>query len=113
MLRALLLTAPSALLVDAALLASVLIGGSGVDSTPRPIKQWLHTSWAVKDGAPAQISALAQTTDGYLWLGTPTGLVRFDGVRFVPVVPADSSVRGRSASGLLATRDGALWVVWG
>src|SRR5258706_6572971 len=46
------------------------------------IDQFHHTSWTVKDGAPGQVTALAQTTDGYLWLGTQTGLFRFDGVRF-------------------------------
>ena len=28
--------------------------------------------------------AIAQTQDGYIWIGTQAGLVRFDGVRFVP-----------------------------
>ncbi|HUP03775.1 MAG TPA: two-component regulator propeller domain-containing protein, partial [Bryobacteraceae bacterium] len=48
-----------------------------------PVSQYLHTSWTQEEGAalPA-IQALAQTSDGYLWLGTATGLIRFDGVRF-------------------------------
>src|SRR5215469_3371249 len=41
-----------------------------------------HTAWTFKDGAPAEIHALAQTTDGFLWLGAATGLFRFDGIRF-------------------------------
>ncbi len=36
----------------------------------RTIKQFDHTSWTVRQGAPSGIVALAQTTDGYLWLGT-------------------------------------------
>ena len=71
-----------------AYVASLLIGVSAADSTPvRPISQWVHTKWTAKDGAPNEIRALAQTSDGYLWLGTVSSLVRFDGVRFVPFAP--------------------------
>jgi ligand-binding sensor domain-containing protein len=39
--------------------------------------------WRIQDGhLPAPPDAIAQTADGYLWVGTPAGLVRFDGVRF-------------------------------
>src|ERR1017187_10022090 len=46
--------------------------------------QYLHTSWTQEEGTslPA-VQALAQTSDGYLWLGTGKGLIRFDGLRFV------------------------------
>jgi hypothetical protein len=37
-----------------------------------------HDTWTFKDGAPADVTCLAQTNDGFLWLGTPEGLVRFD-----------------------------------
>jgi hypothetical protein len=43
-----------------------------------------HDVWTFKEGAPETISALAQTADGYLWVGTATGLFRFDGTRFEP-----------------------------
>nr|WP_314539012.1 triple tyrosine motif-containing protein [uncultured Massilia sp.] len=43
---------------------------------------YLHTRWTRDDGAPLQILGMAQTTDGWLWLGTYDGLYRFDGVRF-------------------------------
>ena len=43
------------------------------------------TTWTEKEGLPAgRIRAIAQGFEGYLWLGLETGLVRFDGVRFVP-----------------------------
>ena len=39
--------------------------------------------WTVLDGLPSNtINALTQTSDGYLWLGTNEGLVRFDGYQF-------------------------------
>ena len=48
----------------------------------RAIKEFHHSRWTTKDGAPAQIYAMAQTVDGWLWLGTSTGLYRFDGIEF-------------------------------
>ena len=53
----------------------------GVDPD-RTIAQFYHTAWTIEDGAPSGIFTLAQTKDGYLWLGTFSGLFRFDGVRF-------------------------------
>jgi ligand-binding sensor domain-containing protein len=48
------------------------------------ISQYAHTSWTVRDGFAAGTAfAMAQTPDGYLWLGTEFGLVGFDGVRRV------------------------------
>ncbi len=41
-----------------------------------------HTAWTAENGAPTVIQALAQTSDGYLWIGSTTGLFRFDGARF-------------------------------
>lgn len=73
-----------------------------------PITQWQHTIFAAKDGAPAEIKAMAQDRDGFLWFGGSTGLFRFDGVSF------DDSLTGRlpqqSIMSLLAARDGSLWV---
>jgi len=48
--------------------------------------QYSQKAWTSEDGLPQNsVHALAQTSDGYLWIGTDQGLVRFDGVRFVPV----------------------------
>jgi PAS domain S-box-containing protein len=76
------------------------------------ISQYAHTSWKIRDGfARGSITAIAQTTDGYLWLGTEFGLYRFDGVRAVHwQAPAGSQLPGNYIFGLLATRDGALWI---
>jgi len=41
-----------------------------------------HASWSEKDGVPGDIQTMAQSRDGWLWLGTSDGLYRFDGVRF-------------------------------
>lgn len=62
------------------LFGCVLLGtprsGTGAES-------WLMDAWRAEDGLPDNvIDAIAQTSDGYLWLGTQAGLVRFDGIRF-------------------------------
>jgi ligand-binding sensor domain-containing protein len=52
-----------------------------------------------------------QTADGYLWIGTETGLVRFDGVRFVNwTPPTGNALPGISITALLGARDGSLWI---
>jgi signal transduction histidine kinase/ligand-binding sensor domain-containing protein len=58
-------------------------------------------------GAP---NAIAQTTDGYLWIGTQNGLIRFDGVRFVPWVPQKGRLLSSGIFALLAGTDGSLWI---
>lgn len=76
------------------------------------ITQYAHDTWQQRDGLPSTvIQAIAQTPDGYLWLGTPTGLVRFDGVHFVPVptVPDDPN-RKEYIVCLVVAPDGALWI---
>src|SRR5215469_17348906 len=76
------------------------------------ISQYAHTAWKVRDGfTRGAITSLAQTPDGYLWLGTELGLVRFDGVRAVPwLPPAGESLPSDIILGLLAARDGRLWI---
>ena len=47
------------------------------------LKTFIHESWTNEDGLQQNsISSIAQTPDGYLWIGTQDGLVRFDGVAF-------------------------------
>ena len=53
------------------------------------INQYAHTAWKVREGfSKGVISSIAQTPDGYLWLGTEFGLLRFDGVRSVAMAAA-------------------------
>src|SRR5215469_15034769 len=52
------------------------------------VNQYSHTAWKIREGfSKGQISSIAQTPDGYLWLGTEFGLLRFDGVKPVPWQP--------------------------
>jgi ligand-binding sensor domain-containing protein/signal transduction histidine kinase len=58
------------------------VPGSALDPT-RVVSQYLHDSWGPERGLPGEsITAIAQTSDGYLWIGTDRGLVRFDGLNF-------------------------------
>jgi signal transduction histidine kinase/ligand-binding sensor domain-containing protein len=77
----------------------------------RTIAQFAHTAWTAKDGAPNAVHALAQTTDGYLWIGGPTGLYRFDGIRFEHYQPqSGQELRSEDIRTLMATSDGGLWI---
>ena len=67
-------------------------------------------SWQRETGMPhGAIRALAQTRDGYLWLGADDGLARFDGVRFVHFDLANLT-RGHAVRELLGDSQGALWI---
>jgi signal transduction histidine kinase/ligand-binding sensor domain-containing protein len=82
----------------------------GIDRN-RSLDQIYHSSWTYVEGAPGQIHALAQTTDGYLWLGAATGLYRFDGIRFQSYKPrTGQDFPQRNVVSLLSTPDGGLWV---
>ncbi len=71
----------------------------------------IHESWTFKEGAPEAAEALAQTTDGYLWVGTQSGLFRFDGVRFEPFrSPLGDQLLSNNVSALFAPATGGLWV---
>ena len=71
----------------------------------------VHESWTFKDGAPEGVQALAQTADGYLWLGTQFGLFRFDGQHFEAFRSAfGDQLMSTSVSALFADPTGGLWV---
>lgn len=76
------------------------------------LTQYGHTAWRVRDGFFAgPPGVIAQTKDGFLWIGTDTGLIRFDGVKLEPWrPPAGSSLPDDRIVGLLGTRDGSLWI---
>jgi signal transduction histidine kinase/ligand-binding sensor domain-containing protein len=76
------------------------------------INQYAHNAWTVREGFfKGSIYAIAQTPDGYLWIGTEFGLDRFDGVRSIAWQPpkGEHLPAGRIRS-LLAGRDGRLWI---
>src|SRR5262245_612209 len=76
------------------------------------ISQYAHAAWRIQDGFfKGSPFAIAQTSDGYLWVGTTSELLRFDGVRFVPWrSPNGAQLLNSQIAGLLAGRDGSLWI---
>ena len=76
------------------------------------VSQYAHTAWRLQDGvfggAP---TAITQSSDGYLWVGTLTGLLRFDGARFAPFVPPEAGPPfNPHIDTLLGAKDGSLWI---
>ena len=76
----------------------------------RDLTQYVHTAWSANNGLKGSVRAIVQTPDGYLWLGTEFGLVRFDGVRFVPAGTLDQPLSSMNILSLLAGRDGTIWI---
>src|SRR5262245_13295631 len=76
------------------------------------VSQYVHTSWKAREGLTSgTIRSFAQTQDGYLWLGTDRGLVRFDGVRAVAwQPPAGQRLPSNGINDLLVADDGTLWI---
>jgi signal transduction histidine kinase/streptogramin lyase len=77
----------------------------------RAPSQYVVTRWGARDLSSNSIHALLQTRDGYLWLGTTTGLVRFDGARFAVFNSRNTaSFADGGASSLAEAADGSLYV---
>ncbi len=79
--------------------------GDGLDGYTRHV-------WQAPDGLPEQtVQAFAQTPDGYLWIGTTGGLLRFDGARFTLFDRQNTpQLHENSIFCLMTARDGALWI---
>jgi diguanylate cyclase (GGDEF)-like protein len=78
----------------------------------RAITQYVHDTWQAPRSLPQNsVSAIVQTRDGYLWLGTVAGLVRFDGVRSVVFDKANTpALANHRVTSLMEDRDGRLWI---
>src|SRR5260370_37011334 len=77
----------------------------------RHLSQYGHTAWQIQDGAITSTGIFPQTVECYIWMGTRSVLLRFDGVRFVPwLPPKGSSLSSARFSSLLGARDGSLWI---
>jgi len=94
--------------VAAGLLAALLVATptSALDPA-RSMAQFHHTRWSLLDGFPTMALGFAQTPDGFLWLTSPDGLYRFDGVRAERYGGTELAGPGR---GIVSTASGDLWV---
>jgi signal transduction histidine kinase/ligand-binding sensor domain-containing protein len=79
---------------------------------PQPQEEapFVFRTWKTEDGLPNNsVTAIAQTPDGFLWLGTYNGLARFDGVNFHALGLRDG-LHSLQISALLLDHHGALWI---
>jgi signal transduction histidine kinase len=94
--------------VAIALLASMPAWGLDPDVN---LNNYHRQTWGGKDGAPANISSIAQSDDGWMWVGTDYGLYRFDGLRFERYQsPSGRQLRGVRITTMAAGPNGDLWV---
>lgn len=74
----------------------------------RPLISFVHQSWQTQQGLPQNsVLSLAQSKDGYLWIGTEEGLARFDGSHFAVIA---TGLQNKTITALLAGANGDLWI---
>jgi ligand-binding sensor domain-containing protein/signal transduction histidine kinase len=90
---------------------SLLSEARGLDPN-RLVSQYGREQWSIGSQlGGGSVNALAQTSDGYLWIGTDKGLIRFDGFDFRSISLASSPAASEvSILGILEDADGNLWV---
>jgi signal transduction histidine kinase/ligand-binding sensor domain-containing protein len=88
------------------------VAAFGIDPN-RMVSQYIHDSWGIEKGFPGgTVTSIAQTPDGYLWIGTDKGLIRFDGVNFRKFEEArPASVTIGPVRTLLTDQQGYLWIL--
>ena len=96
-------------------LAAVLVVWSRCALALNPaleVNQYAHTAWLIRDGfVKGVIRAISQAPDGYLWLATEFGVVRFDGITAVSwQPPGDQRLPSSDIWSVVAARDGSLWI---
>jgi ligand-binding sensor domain-containing protein/signal transduction histidine kinase len=98
------------LLVACALASTSATPAYGLDPA-RALSQFVREEWGVERGfVGGVVHAIAETPDGYLWLGTDQGLVRFDGATFTLVSESDVSASGAAVMDLAVDGNGELWI---
>ncbi|MBI2840610.1 MAG: ATP-binding protein [Acidobacteria bacterium] len=95
-------------------LAGLLTWTTGLQALDpqRSITQYVHDMWEKEDGLPMNsVGPVVQTRDGYIWVGTQEGIVRFDGVGFTQFRKGNTTaIRNNHVTALLSGSDGGLWI---
>lgn len=94
------------------LLLGTVCASPGAGNGALPATPYFFQTWSTDEGLPqSSVSAIVQTREGYLWLGTYGGLVRFDGVRFVVFESGNTpELVSSRVTALAADEGGRLWI---
>jgi ligand-binding sensor domain-containing protein/signal transduction histidine kinase len=90
----------------------LVLTATGLALNPgRPMSQYVHNIWQTDDGLPQNyVVAIVQTHDGYIWLATQEGLVRFDGIKFTVYDKRNThEIKDNNIQALYEDRRGTLW----
>jgi ligand-binding sensor domain-containing protein/AraC-like DNA-binding protein len=102
-------------LLTSALLFILFWGQLWALDPDRPVDRYLVDSWQIADGIPSdEIRSIVQTPDGYLWIATSRGLVRFDGLKFsiIGFIQKEGAAPLKTIipDTLLVDKEGTLWI---
>ncbi len=94
---------------------ALLSGGSSVALPAQQLREYHHTSWGERDGLPRSgLGDLIETADGYLWIGSAAGVLRFDGIRFTHFDAVTAPALASAVPGItepsLQDHTGTLWL---
>lgn len=95
----------------ASLLLALLVAKTAFAAqSPKTIEQFQHARWTPREGGPWGVNEITQSPDGFIWLASPEGLIRFDGVKFEAFTPPGfDPATAPSVVSVLATRTGEIW----
>ena len=92
----------------------LVVGHSALADTtslPKKLSQLIVENWKQTEGLPSNsVRQITQTPDGYLWMTTPLGLVRFDGDEFFTFDAGNSSLKGENLGSVMTDHQGCLWI---
>src|SRR6266481_6785854 len=98
-------------LIAAVIVAYFVTSANGL-SSHKAMSEYIRDQWSAEQGFPGgPVYAIAQTPDGYLWIGTEKGLIRFDGLSFRFFQHTDSApLPDGAVLGLVVDAEGDLWI---